>query len=182
MKIILIGPPGGGKGTQAKLLAKKFNIPQISTGDMLREHVTKKTSLGLKAKSYMDSGALVPDDLILNMMENRFLQSDCKKGYILDGFPRTIPQAKGLEILLDKVIILSKLEKQRLKIPDEVEEVFEQFHFSVTRRTQLIEKFRKWKVNFPNRPTSDLVKEARTAADVIRNIDDALTDLKFDWT
>ena len=89
---------------------------------------------------------------------------------------------KELGILLDKIIILSKLEKQRLKIPDGVEEVFEQFHFSVTRRIQLIEKFRKWKVNFPNQPTSDLVKGARTAADVIRNIDDALTDLKFDWT
>ena len=103
MKIILIGPPGGGKGTQAKLLVQKFNIPQISTGDMLREHVAKKTNLGLKAKGYMDNGELVPDNLILNMMENRFLQSDCKKGYILDGFPRTIPQAKGLEILLEKI-------------------------------------------------------------------------------
>ncbi len=103
MKIILIGPPGGGKGTQAKLLVEKFNIPQISTGDMLREHVKNKTNLGLKAKEYMDSGALVPDKLILDMMGKRFLQSDCKNGYILDGFPRTIPQAEGLEILLTKI-------------------------------------------------------------------------------
>jgi len=103
MKIILIGPPGGGKGTQAKLLVDKFNIPQISTGDMLREHVKNKTNLGIKAKKYMDSGALVPDKLILDMMENRFKESDCKKGYILDGFPRTIPQAEGLKILLNKI-------------------------------------------------------------------------------
>ena len=103
MKIILIGPPGGGKGTQAKLLVEKFTIPQISTGDMLREHVKNKTTLGLQAKEYMDSGALVPDKLILNMMETRFKNSDCSNGYILDGFPRTIPQAKGLEKSLEKV-------------------------------------------------------------------------------
>ena len=103
MKIILIGPPGGGKGTQAKLLVEKFNIPQISTGDMLREHVKNKTTLGLQAKEYMDSGALVPDELILNMMETRFKNSDCSNGYILDGFPRTIPQAKGLENSLKKI-------------------------------------------------------------------------------
>ena len=87
-----------------------------------------------------------------------------------------------LEALLDEIITLSKLEKQRLQVPDEVEEVFKQFHFSVTRRNQLIHKLRKWKVQFPNRSISDLVKEAKTAADVIRNIDDALTDMKFDWT
>ncbi len=103
MKIILIGPPGGGKGTQAKLLVEKFNIPQISTGDMLREHVKNKTTLGLQAKEYMDSGALVPDKLILNMMETRFKNSDCRNGYILDGFPRTIPQAEGLEKSLKKI-------------------------------------------------------------------------------
>ena len=113
MKIILISPPGGGKGTQAKLIVKKLNIPQISTGDMLREHVKKQTKLGLKSTEYMDKGLLVPDDLILNMMENRLEQSDCHAGYILDGFPRTIPQAKGLDVVLshlnhklDKVIVL----------------------------------------------------------------------------
>ena len=101
MKIILIGPPGGGKGTQAKLLVEKFNIPQISTGDMLREHVKNKTNLGLKAKEYMDSGALVPDKLILDMMGKRFLQSDCKNGYILDGYPRTLSQNDWLQNYLD---------------------------------------------------------------------------------
>jgi len=113
MKILLIGPPGSGKGTQAKLLIEKYSIPQISTGDMLRKHVKNATSLGLKIKSYMDSGGLVPDSLILNMMELRLAENDCINGYILDGFPRTIPQAEGLNSLLkkmnhvlDKVIII----------------------------------------------------------------------------
>ena len=103
MKIILIGPPGGGKGTQSKILVEKFGIPQISTGDILREHVKNKTDLGIKAKEHMNNGTLVPDELILNMMEKRFQKPDCNNGYILDGFPRTIPQAEGLEILLKKI-------------------------------------------------------------------------------
>ena len=113
MKIILIGPPGGGKGTQAKLMVEKLDIPQISTGDMLRDHIKNQTNLGLDAKEYMDKGLLVPDNLILNMMENRLKKDDCNKGYILDGFPRTIPQAEGLNVVLsnlnhklDNVIIL----------------------------------------------------------------------------
>jgi len=103
MRILLLGPPGGGKGTQAKFLIEKLDIPQISTGDMLREHVTKKTSLGIKAKEYMNSGALVPDEVILGMMQERLSNQDCKNGYILDGFPRTIPQALGLDELLEKL-------------------------------------------------------------------------------
>lgn len=103
MKILLIGPPGGGKGTQAKKLMSKFNIPQISTGDMLREHVKKMTSLGIKAKEFMDNGELVTDSIILDMMKERLVQSDCTNGYILDGFPRTIPQAEGLYILLEQL-------------------------------------------------------------------------------
>jgi len=113
MKILLLGPPGGGKGTQAKLLVERLNIPQISTGDILREHVKKQTDLGKKAKNYMENGELVPDKLILQMMGQRLLADDCLKGYILDGFPRTTPQAIGLEDLLsslnqtlDKVIVL----------------------------------------------------------------------------
>ena len=103
MKILLIGPPGGGKGTQAKKLMLKFDIPQISTGDMLREHVKKMTSLGVKAKEFMDNGELVTDSIILDMMKERLAQSDCTNGYILDGFPRTIPQAEGLDILLEQL-------------------------------------------------------------------------------
>ena len=87
---MLLGPPGGGKGTQAKFIEQKLNIPQISTGDMLRENVKNKTSLGLDAKSYMEKGELVPDNLILNMMQNRLMQNDCKTGYILDGFPKNL--------------------------------------------------------------------------------------------
>jgi adenylate kinase len=103
MKILLIGPPGGGKGTQAKVLIEKYKIPQISTGDMLREHVKKLTPLGQKAKNYMENGELVPDSLILDMMELRLNDKDCINGYILDGFPRTIPQAEGLDFLLEKL-------------------------------------------------------------------------------
>ena len=103
MKLLLLGPPGGGKGTQSKFLVTKYSIPQISTGDMLREHLKNNTSLGKKAQSFMDSGNLVPDEIILNMMENRLNSIDCKKGYILDGFPRTITQAEGLEKLLHQL-------------------------------------------------------------------------------
>ena len=103
MRILLLGPPGGGKGTQANFLINELNIPQISTGDMLREHVRNETSLGLKAKEYMNSGSLVPDEVILGMMRERIIQHDCLNGYILDGFPRTIPQAEGLDILLKDI-------------------------------------------------------------------------------
>ena len=103
MNLILFGPPGAGKGTQARYLVKKLNAFQISTGDMLREHVKNSTSLGLKAKKNMDNGELVPDALILDMMELRLNESDCFNGYILDGFPRTIPQAEGLDLLLKKL-------------------------------------------------------------------------------
>ena len=103
MRILLIGPPGGGKGTQAKKLSKKYNIPQISTGDMLREHVKNLSNLGKQAKQFMENGELVPDSLILGMMEIRLIKEDCKNGYILDGFPRTITQSEGLDILLDSL-------------------------------------------------------------------------------
>ena len=102
MRILLLGPPGGGKGTQSKFLMAQYNIPQISTGDMLRSHVKNDTSLGKKAKEFMDKGELVTDSLILDMMEIRFKERDCEKGFILDGFPRTIIQAQGLEKLFQK--------------------------------------------------------------------------------
>ena len=100
MRLLLIGPPGSGKGTQAKYLIDKFFIPQISTGDMLRINVRNKTPLGIEAQKFMKSGKLVPDSIILNMMKKRLAEQDCRNGYILDGFPRTIPQAEGLDILL----------------------------------------------------------------------------------
>ena len=102
MKILLLGPPGGGKGTQSEFLMSKFNIPQISTGDMLRAHVKNETTLGKKAKEFMDKGELVTDSLILDMMEVRFQEKDCENGFILDGFPRTIKQAEGLDELFQK--------------------------------------------------------------------------------
>ena len=97
MKLILIGPPGAGKGTQADILSKKLGIPQISTGDILREAVKMGTPIGLKAKSFMDSGALVPDDVIIGVIIERLAQPDCADGYILDGVPRTIAQAEALD-------------------------------------------------------------------------------------
>ena len=103
MRIMLLGPPGGGKGTQAKYIEDKWDIPQISTGDMLRENVKNITPLGIEAKNYMENGELVPDQVILNMMEGRLQNEDCKSGYILDGFPRTIPQAEGLSSLLNNI-------------------------------------------------------------------------------
>jgi adenylate kinase len=103
MKIILLGPPGAGKGTQATFIANSYGIPQISTGDMLRENVKKKSSLGIEAQGYMNKGNLVPDQLILDMMKNRLQEEDCVSGYILDGFPRTIPQADGLDVLLNSI-------------------------------------------------------------------------------
>ena len=100
LRLLLIGPPGSGKGTQAKYLIDKYFIPQISTGDMLRINVRNKTPLGIEAQKFMKSGELVPDSVILDMMKKRLAEQDCHNGYILDGFPRTIPQAEGLDILL----------------------------------------------------------------------------------
>ena len=103
MRLLLIGPPGGGKGTQAKYLVEKFSIPQISTGDMLRENVQNRTPLGKEAQKFMMDGQLVPDSVILDMMAKRLDDGDCSNGYILDGFPRTIPQAEGLNDLLNEM-------------------------------------------------------------------------------
>ena len=100
MKIIMLGAPGAGKGTQAKMIAEKYNIPHISTGDIFRANIKNGTELGKKAKSYMDKGQLVPDELTLDLIMDRFKQDDCKNGYVLDGFPRTIPQAEALDTAL----------------------------------------------------------------------------------
>ena len=97
MKLILLGAPGAGKGTQAKYICEKFAIPQISTGDMLRAQVKAGTPLGLEAKKHMDAGGLVPDAVIIGMVKDRLTQDDCKNGYLFDGFPRTIPQAQAMK-------------------------------------------------------------------------------------
>ncbi|MCD6239604.1 MAG: adenylate kinase [Thermotogae bacterium] len=100
MNIIFLGPPGAGKGTQAKLVAERFHIPHISTGDILREAVTNGSELGKKVKNIMESGDLVPDDLMVDIVKERIGRADCKKGFILDGFPRTIVQANALDEVL----------------------------------------------------------------------------------
>ena len=115
MRIILLGAPGAGKGTQAQILKDKFNIPQISTGDMLRAAIKANTKLGLEAKQFMDSGALVPDQLIIELVKERIQSEDCKQGFLLDGFPRTIPQAEAMKqasISIDIVI--------EIDVPDNV--------------------------------------------------------------
>lgn len=97
MKIIMLGAPGAGKGTQAKKIAAKYSIPHISTGDIFRANIKNNTELGQKAKTYMDKGELVPDELVVDLIMDRFKESDCANGYVLDGFPRTIPQAEALD-------------------------------------------------------------------------------------
>ncbi len=103
MNIVLFGPPGAGKGTQAKELTKEYGIPHISTGDILRANVRDGTELGMKAKEYMDRGELVPDTVLIGLIRNRLNEPDCKDGYLLDGYPRTIPQADALDIILREI-------------------------------------------------------------------------------
>lgn len=128
MRIILLGPPGAGKGTQAQLISKQFDIPQISTGDMLRAAIKEGTELGKLAKSVMDAGQLVSDDLIINLVKERIAQPDCANGCIFDGFPRTIPQAEALAaagVDIDFVIeisvpddeIVSRMSGRRAHLP-----------------------------------------------------------------
>ena len=114
MKLILLGAPGAGKGTQAEKICEKLNIPAISTGNILRAAVKDGTEMGLKAKSYMDAGQLVPDEVVIGIIKDRLVEDDCKNGFILDGFPRTIPQAQALEdmgVEIDAVV--------DIEVPDE---------------------------------------------------------------
>lgn len=114
MNLILLGAPGAGKGTQAEIICEKFSIPSISTGNIIRESVKNGTEMGLKAKSYMDSGELVPDAVVIGIIKERLAQDDCQNGFILDGFPRTIPQAEALDqmgVVIDRVV--------SIEVPDE---------------------------------------------------------------
>ncbi len=114
MNLILLGAPGAGKGTQAEKIVEKFNIPAISTGNIIRAALKNGTEMGLKAKAYMDAGSLVPDEVVIGIIKDRLKEDDCKGGFILDGFPRTIPQAQALEdmgIEIDKVV--------DIEVPDE---------------------------------------------------------------
>ena len=103
MRLVLLGPPGAGKGTQAQQLIERFDIPQISTGDILREHVQRGSGLGIMARAYMDRGEYVPDELVVRMVMDRLAMPDAELGFILDGFPRTVPQAEALEAALEQV-------------------------------------------------------------------------------
>jgi adenylate kinase len=118
MKIIMLGAPGAGKGTQAKLIAEKYGVPHISTGDIFRANIKNGTELGKEAKEYMDKGLLVPDELTVRLLLDRVVQDDCKNGYVLDGFPRTIPQAEALTNALNA--IEQKMEYAlNIDVPDE---------------------------------------------------------------
>ena len=128
MRLILLGAPGAGKGTQAVAITKRYGIPQISTGDMLRAAVRASTPLGLEAKKFMDAGALVPDEVIIGLVKDRIQQSDCAKGFLFDGFPRTIPQAEAMkqagvdldyvvEIDVDDAEIVKRLSGRRTHLP-----------------------------------------------------------------
>ncbi len=115
MNLILLGAPGAGKGTQAEKIVEKYNIPAISTGNIIRAALKNGTEMGLKAKAYMDAGSLVPDEVVIGIIKDRLKEDDCKNGFILDGFPRTIPQAQALEdmgIIIDKVV--------DIEVPDEI--------------------------------------------------------------
>lgn len=114
MNLILLGAPGAGKGTQAEKICEKYNIPAVSTGNIIREALKNGTDMGLKAKSYIDAGKLVPDDVVIGIIKDRLQEDDCKNGFILDGFPRTIPQAEALDnmgIVIDRVV--------DIEVPDE---------------------------------------------------------------
>lgn len=119
MKIIMLGAPGAGKGTQAKMLSEKYQIPHISTGDIFRANIKENTELGKKAKNYMDQGLLVPDELVVDLVVDRMAKADCENGYVLDGFPRTIPQAESLTAALEK--LNEKVDfALNIEVPDEV--------------------------------------------------------------
>ena len=118
MKLVLLGAPGAGKGTQAELISEKYNIPTISTGNIIRAALKNGTEMGLKAKAYIDSGRLVPDDVVIGIIKERLAEDDCQKGFILDGFPRTIPQAEALDnmnIAIDKALSLEVADREIVK-------------------------------------------------------------------
>ena len=118
MKLILLGAPGAGKGTQAEVLCDKLKVPAVSTGNIIREEIKNGTEIGLKAKSYVDAGGLVPDEIVVDMLKKRLAQDDCKNGYILDGFPRNVEQARVLDkmgVVIDRVIEIDVKDEDIIK-------------------------------------------------------------------
>ena len=133
--IVLLGPPGAGKGTQAKLIAEAYGIPQISTGDILRDNVARKTELGYKAKEIMERGDLVPDELVCGMVADRLMQADCVRGFILDGFPRTVQQAEWLDGQLEKMRAGKDASAQRACAPPVVIQLTVEYNHLLRRIT-----------------------------------------------
>ena len=166
MRVILLGAPGAGKGTQATFIKEKFNIPQISTGDMLRAAVKAGTQLGLEAKSYMDSGGLVPDAVIIGLVSERIKEADCANGFLFDGFPRTIPQAEAMKaagVDIDYVV--------EIDVPDEaiVERMSGRRSHPASGRTYHV-KFNPPKVQGKDDVTGEaLVQRADDREDVVRD-------------
>ena len=163
MNLVLFGAPGAGKGTQAKFIIDKYGIPQISTGDILRAAIANQTKLGLEAKSFMDAGKLVPDEVVNGLVAERLAQPDCEKGFIMDGFPRTVVQAKTLDEILAK--LGKKIEKViALNVPDS--DIIER---STGRRTsKLTGKIYHIKFNPPvDEKEEDLVQRADDTKEVV---------------
>ena len=147
MRLILLGPPGAGKGTQANFIKEKFGIPQISTGDMLRAAVKAGTPLGLEAKKVMDAGGLVSDDIIIGLVKDRLQQDDCKSGYMFDGFPRTIPQADAMKdagVPLDFVLEIVTGEDLVQRDDDKEETVKKRLDVYHSQTKPLVEYYSKW--------------------------------------
>ena len=160
MRLILLGPPGAGKGTQATFIKERFGIPQISTGDMLRAAVKAGTPLGIAAKKVMDSGALVSDDIIIGLVKERLLEPDCQKGYLFDGFPRTIPQADAMKdagVTIDYVL--------EIDVPDE------EIVTRMSGRRVHVSSGRTYHVKF--NPPKVAGKDDATGEDLIQRADDS---------
>ncbi|HWM15582.1 MAG TPA: adenylate kinase [Microbacterium sp.] len=167
MRLVLLGPPGAGKGTQAQLLVDRFDIPQISTGDLLREHVERGSGLGIQARAYMDRGEYVPDVLVVRMVMDRLAQPDAAAGFILDGFPRTVPQAEALEAALDEADQpLSAVLKFAISDDTAVRRLSNRWSCPVCKRTYNMEF---------KRPANDRVCDVEGAGLERRSDDDELT-------
>ena len=167
MRLVLLGPPGAGKGTQGVLLAERYGIPQISTGDILREHVQEGSRLGIEARTYMDRGEYVPDDLVVRMVEERLGESDASKGFILDGFPRTVRQAQALEVALAELgTPLTAVVKFTISDPTAIRRITGRYTCPVCKRTY----HQEWKP-----PANDLVCDVDGTPLEKRNDEDELT-------